>query len=251
MIRILLVCAIILFTGTSFSGTIDPNTPDQKYIEYGSKFPYVGLLIGKQNDDTPFYGSVVAHTGNIVITAAHLFEDYKNGSVFINKKKIEIVKIITHKDFRSSIFGKNDIAVCLLKEDIGLDWYPDLYEKQDEAGSLCSMSGFGSSGNFVTGVTSYKPIQRAGSNFIDSVNSHAMFCSPSISYQKTELEFLIAPGDSGGGLFIGNKLAGIHSGLIENKTEKKKAKYGAVSAHTRVSVYNQWIKETIKNIKQQ
>jgi hypothetical protein len=248
MIKILLVFFLALSGVVSFSGTIDPNTPDEKYLEYGSKFPYVGLLIGRQQDDTPFYGSAVAHQDNIIITAAHLFEDYKKCVVVINNKKIDIVKIIIHKDFNSNTFGKHDIAVCLLSDRIGLDWYPGLYEERNEVGALCSMSGFGSTGNFITGVNKYQIEQRAGSNFVDDAGDSIMFCSPSMSHKKTELEFLIAPGDSGGGLFIGNKLAGIHSGLIENKTEKKKAKYGAVSAHTRVSVYNQWIQETIKNI---
>lgn len=248
MVKILLAFFLIIYGSASFSGTIDPNTPDEKYLEYGSKFPYVGLLIGRQQDDTPFYGSAVAHQDNIIITAAHLFEDYKKCVVVINNKKIDIVKIIIHKDFNSNIFGKHDIAVCLLSDRIGLDWYPDLYEDKNEIGALCSMSGFGSTGNFITGVNKYKIERRAGSNFIDDAGDSIIFCSPSMSHKKTELEFLIAPGDSGGGLFIGNKLAGIHSGLIENKTEKKKAKYGAVSAHTRVSVYNQWIKDTIKNI---
>jgi secreted trypsin-like serine protease len=62
------------------------------------------------------------------------------------------------------------------------------------------------------------------------------------------LEFIIAPGDSGGGLFIENDLAGIHSGVIEDKINKGKSKYGAVSAHTRVSVYKDWIENTTQEL---
>ena len=59
-----------------------------------------------------------------------------------------------------------------------------------------------------------------------------------------DLEYLIAPGDSGGGVFIdfgsGPLLAGIHSfgaawdGLVDSD-------YGDASGHTRVSVFNSWI----------
>lgn len=248
MVKILLVIFLALYGVVSFSGTIDPKTPDVKYIEYGSKFPYIGILIGTLSNDTPFYGSFVAYKDNIIITAAHLFEDYKKCTVIINNKKININKIIIHEDFKKNIFGKHDIAICILSENIGLDWYPDLYDQTDEEGALCSIAGFGSTGNFITGVNRHDVEKRAGSNFIDHANNNVIFCSPSVSYKKTELEFLIAPGDSGGGLFIGNKLAGIHSGLIENKTDKEKSKYGAISAHTRVSVYKEWIDKTINKI---
>lgn len=248
MIKILLVFFLILCGNDCFSGTIDPNTPDSKYIEYGSKFPYVGVIIGQQQDNSPFYGSCVAYKDKIIITAAHLFENYKTSIVIINNKKINIHKVSIHEDFRSDIFGKYDIAVCILDEAIGLNWYPELYDKDNETGALCSMSGFGCTGTFITGVNKYKIERRAGSNFIDSTQGSLMLCSPSVSVNKTELEFLIAPGDSGGGLFIGNKLAGIHSGLIEDKGSQKTAKYGAISAHTRVSVYSKWIKDSINNL---
>jgi hypothetical protein len=231
-----------------FSGTIDPETSDSKYIEYGLKFPYIGIIIGQQKDNSPFYGSCVAYKDNIIITAAHLFYNYKTSIVIINNKKIEITKIIAHENFKNDIFGKYDIAICLLSNPIALDWYPELYENNDESGALCSISGYGSTGTFITGVNNYKIEKRAGSNFIDTTQGSLMLCSPSVSHKKTELEFLIAPGDSGGGLFIGNKLAGIHSGLIEDKGSQKTAKYGAVSAHTRISVYKEWIKDNINNL---
>ena len=62
------------------------------------------------------------------------------------------------------------------------------------------------------------------------------------------MEFLISPGDSGGGLFIDSKLAGIHSGVIEDKPNKGKSKYGAVSLHTRISTYYDWINDSVQEI---
>jgi V8-like Glu-specific endopeptidase len=245
MIRIFFVILSLVYGINCFSGTIDPNTPDKHYIEYGLKFPYVVQLMGKKTDDSPYSGSAVAYGPNIVITAAHLFHENKEAAIICNNKVIPIKKIIVHKDYNYNKFGKHDIAICLLSEDIGLDWYPEIYTDDAEVGSICSMAGFGATGTFVTGIKKQNAGKRAGSNFIDATDPFLLFCSPSLSHKKTQLEFLIAPGDSGGGLFIGNKLAGIHSGVIEDKPNKGKSKYGAVSIHTRVSVYKDWIKDTV------
>jgi hypothetical protein len=239
----MLVIILLILSINSYAGTIDPNTPDQKYIDYGSKFPYIGLLIGKKEDDSHYSGSVVAYKKNIIVTAAHLFYKNKESAVIFNTKLFPIKKIVVYKDYDYNKFGKHDIALCLVSGDIGLEWYPEIYDNNDENGKLCSLSGFGSSGTFLSGVNEHGGKKRAGSNFIDDSNEYLLFCSPSISHNKTELEFLIAPGDSGGGLFIGNKLAGIHSGIIEDKINKGKSKYGASSVHTRISVYKNWIEE--------
>jgi len=244
----LIVC--LLLSSIVYSGTIDPRVPDSKYIEYGKKFSYIGLLIGQKEDNTPYAGSVVAYKPRIIITAAHLFHKNKTCAAVFGEKTIQVEKIIIYPEYRYDKFGSHDIAVCILSEDIGLDWYPELYEQQDEIGKVVSMSGFGSSGTFITGVNKSGGIKRAGSNLVDGSNQYLLFCSPSLSLSKskTSLEFLICPGDSGGGLFIGNKLAGIHSGVIEDKPNKGKSKYGAVSLHTRISEYSGWIKEIVDSI---
>lgn len=232
----------------SLAGTIDPNVPDEKYVEYGKSFYYVGLLLGKKQDDTSYSGSVVAYKDKIVISAAHLFHKNKTCAVIFDNKLIPIKKIITHKDYNYNKFGSYDIAVCLLSGDLNFKWYPDIYEEKDEKGKICSMSGFGSTGDFLSGIKSSGGNRRAGSNYIDDVNFFVIFCSPSLTQNKTNLEFLISPGDSGGGLFIDNRLAGIHSGVIENKSNAGKSKYGAISVHTRLSTYKKWIEQQTENL---
>jgi hypothetical protein len=243
---IIFLTIICLFFSISFAGTIDPNVPDSKYIEYAEKFYYIGqVVINRIDDNSPYLGSAVAHKDNSIITAAHLFYKYKSGFFVINGKKIKLNKVVVHKDYEYNSFGQHDIAVCFLDETIGLPWYPELYSDLDEKGRICSLSGFGSTGNFLTGVKEKGGIKRAGSNIIDTVDPFMVFCSTYNSDKQTSLEFLIAPGDSGGGLFIGNRLAGIHSCTIENREDKGKSKYGTISAHTRVSIYKEWIENTI------
>jgi secreted trypsin-like serine protease len=59
------------------------------------------------------------------------------------------------------------------------------------------------------------------------------------------LEFLIASGDSGGGLFIDNKLAGIHS-CVMTVGKNPQSKYGEESGHTRISNFIEWIEDNRK-----
>lgn len=232
----------------AYSGTIDPNTPDSKYVAYGSKFVYVSKVNGKTPDTKPFFGSGVAHKEKIVLTAAHMVEDIIDCNVEINSKNIKVTKIIIHPKYHSDQFGYNDIAICILEESIGLDWYPDLYTNTNEVGKICSIAGYGSTGNFHTGINAFDNKKRAGSNIIDRIDRGLLICSPSKT-NRTELEFCIGSGDSGGGLFIDNKIAGINSCVIHEKGAIKSA-YGTESGHTRISDHIEWITETLATIKE-
>ena len=242
---------LFLFCLSSIAGTIDPYVDDSKYIAYGEKFFYIGeILVNRKDTDAIYAGSVVAIDNKVVLTAAHILHEYKQAKIVINKKILNVTKSVVYDDYHYNTFGKHDIAVCFLDIDIGLDWYPDLYSDADESGKICALSGYGSTGDFFTGIIkSGNGTKRAGSNKIDSTDDFALFCSPSFIHNRTSLEFLIAVGDSGGGLFIDNRLAGIHSGIIEGKTNRGKSKYGAVSVHTRISKYKDWIQKIVSEIK--
>lgn len=239
---------ILFLMPISYGGTRDPGISDDKYIEYANEFPCVGCIIGFEKDDSPFRGSAVAYKSNIIITAAHMFENHKSSIVIFKNKKLLIKEIIIHKDYKKSPNPINDIAVCLVDGDIGLITYPNLYIENNEKGKVCSLSGFGCSGTFLTGITDRRAIQRAGLNVIDSVDDFRIFCSPSVEFNKTQLEFLIAHGDSGGGLFIDNKLAGIHSAISDIEKNEGQSKYGSSSWHTRISSYKDWINKAIDQL---
>jgi hypothetical protein len=67
--------------------------------------------------------------------------------------------------------------------------------------------------------------------------------------KKTSLEFLISHGDSGGGLFINNQLAGIHSGIMtEDKDKNLNSDYKDFAAHTRISLHKAWIESMIEKL---
>jgi hypothetical protein len=72
-----------------------------------------------------------------------------------------------------------------------------------------------------------------------------LFCDAS-KHNKTALELLIAPGDSGGGLFIGNSLAGLASFVAAQQGEKADSNYGDLAAFARVSTHADWIESEIQ-----
>jgi hypothetical protein len=238
---VMLQCFIVTFI---YAGTIDPNVPDERYVEYGSKFKYIGSLCGVYKDGKYFCGSAVAIDDFNIITAAHVVNGAKNCIFKLDKKVYWIEKIIIHKDFEDGNFGFADIAIGHAEKSIGLDFYPPLYEDSDEKSKVCCMAGYGFTGTFISGATIYDNKKRGGSNIIDRTEKDILICSPSKSSDKTytSLEFLTAYGDSGGGLFIDGKLAGIHSCIIAKKN-KPTSKYDEESGHTRISKFIDWIRE--------
>lgn len=242
---IITILLSLIVSNCSIGGTIDPNTPDEKYIDYGSKFSYIAQISGIIDDKEPYFASGVAYSDNIIITAAHVLSASKNQIVNINNKNLIIDCVIIHEKYDAKNFGYYDIGIIKLKNSIDLEWYPGLYEDHDEVGKICSISGFGITGTFNTGYIKSDKHRRAGSNIIDNIDRGMLVCTPSINIKKTELEFLIAPGDSGGGLFIGNKLAGIHSCIMANG-HKARSDYRTESGHTRISDHIEWIKNTVK-----
>jgi hypothetical protein len=245
MFRFLLLIFFILSgVQLGFTGTIDPNTPDSKHVEYGSKFHSVVKICCFDGKGLSC-GSAVIISPNWIVTAAHVVENCHSWSITVGDEQYKIDKMIIHEEYKTEVFGYNDIALGHLEKEIKLEHYPELYKDSDEVGKICSMAGWGFTGTFNTGIEKSDGKRRGGSNFIDRTERKILVCSPSKKNEKTtELEYLIGSGDSGGGLFIGNKLAGIHSSVI-GYDGKPNSTYTDESCHTRVSLFHNWIKETI------
>lgn len=236
---------LFFFSSLCYSGTIDPNTPDSKYINYGKDFHYVGMLCGQYEDGDFFCASAVAIDDHNILTAAHVVENSKMCIFTLNGTNPHCIKkVIIHKDFQPEKFGFADIAIGHSDTAFKLKFYPDLYNQDDEESKLCCIAGYGFKGTFISGSIEHDGLKRAGSNIIDKIDKDLLICSPSKKQDKTftSLEFLIASGDSGGGLFIDNKLAGINSCVIA-VGRVPASKYGEEGGHTRVSRFIEWIKE--------
>ena len=247
--QVILYIFICFSISLSHAGTIDPNISDQKYIKYADQFISVGKICGTYEDGTRFCASAVAIDDHHVLTAAHVVKDSKECKFLINDKELCLTNVIYHKDFETK-FGIADIAIGYSEESIELDTYPELYSETEEIGSSCSISGYGLTGTFKSGTKISDNKKRAGTNIVDSVYEELLICSPSVFGKKdhTHLEFLIGSGDSGGGLFIDGKLAGINS-CVMAEGRSPNSVYGDESGHTRISSYINWIKNNKTKIK--
>lgn len=243
MITKIISIFLCFFISTTYAGTIDPKIPDQKYIEFGKEFYCVVKLCGAYEDGTMFCASAVVIDEHHILTAAHVVKGYKTCFIIINDKKFILSKIIIHKDFDSE-FGVADIALGYSEIDFGLEFYPPLYTDNDEIGKVASISGYGLTGTFNTGTVLSDNKKRAGSNRVDNIEKDLLICTPTRFGHKghTVLEFLIGSGDSGGGLFIDGKLAGINS-CVMSIDRPPMSKYDEESGHTRVSKFIDWINE--------
>lgn len=239
----LLLILLFILSIPSYAGTIDPSTPDSSYVEYGAKFHYVVSICGSYKDDTLFCASAVLIDDHHLLTAAHVVKNCKTCYVSVKDKKYVVSSVVVNKDFDQE-FGCGDIAIGYCEDSFNLDFYPNLYDSDDEIGKVCCISGYGLTGTFNSGAINHDGKKRAGSNMIERSFKDVIVCDPSKRHDKdyTSLEFCIASGDSGGGLFIGNKLAGINS-FIMAEGRSPKSTYGEESCHTRISKFIGWINE--------
>jgi secreted trypsin-like serine protease len=243
---------VIIFLAASraaAAGTIDPSTPDSKYVEFGKQFPFVVRITNnidcKKCDKLhEQHASAVVIKPHWALTAAHVISSAQDDIIHVGDTQHRVLYKVCYKDYDENKPGLHDIALCYTGEDFKLDFYVPLYRKTDELGQAVTIAGWGSSGNFATGAVNFDNKRRAGQNKLSSAFLSVVVCTPRKA-GRFPLEFMIAPGDSGGGMFIGNELAGINS-FLAHADGKPDGSYGDDSAFTRVSLYAAWIDEQIQ-----
>ena len=233
------------------AGTIDPRVSDLKYLSYGQRHKCVALITG----DMPTAGSTarlrasaVIFKPKIVITAAHVIDGSEKMQVTLGTQKSNVVTAIYPNKWDKKSIGPCDLALCVLDKPIQLDFYPELYSGKDEFGKVCSIAGYGITGDHQNGVQKKDNKKRAGSNVIDKNLFNGMLVCSINSRPKTSLEFLISHGDSGGGLFVDGKLAGINSAVMTKHGGELDSDYNDQSCHTRISVHKDWLDKVIKEL---
>lgn len=249
----LLVCAV-----TVHAGTIRHDRSDSLYLGLGAAPVYasVGQIVGK----TPSYGFYASGTlisPDWVLTAAHVVDEATSLTLKIGGESYAASQWVYHSKWNGDLTAGYDIALVKLGSSPGIT-PATRYTGSDELGAVGTSVGFGMTGTGLTGATTFDREKRAGQNVIDrfySPRNKRIFLSDFDnpldsgdnwfgSSTPLDLEYLIAPGDSGGGVFIdlgsGPLLAGVHSfgmardGVVDSD-------YGDASGHTRVSVFNSWI----------
>jgi hypothetical protein len=168
----------------------------------------------------------------------------------------------------SATRGQYDIALIELDQPVENLIPATLCKAFDELGSQITIVGFGASGNAARPAdVGLYDIKYGGENIIDSLcgykynDTHALL-SFDFDYPGTQkynrmgsadalpLESICGGGDSGGGMFrqtkAGWQLVGICAGAqVDVKLLTEIGYYGNTGNYTRVSIFNDWIKEHI------
>jgi len=246
MIKNTILIFSLLFGSNLYGGTIRPDVPDSNYIQYGEKYKCVVKVSGRlKNEKVIASGSGVVISEHWILSAAHVLNCMEEPYFIIKEKKYTIKEVIVNPDFdENKTMSSGDLALCYVEEKIEMDFYPILYEKEDEHNKICGIAGYGLTGTGQSGSHKSDDKKRAGSNKIMLVTDSILFCDMSKN-NPTSLEFLIAHGDSGGGLFIDGKLAGINS-FVSSSNGRPNSKFGDESGHTRISRYKAWIDIHVK-----
>jgi hypothetical protein len=223
------------------AGTIDDRHPDSRYLEYATGFaPYTLRIEAINKHDNPMLATAVAISDHYALTAGHVAKELSIGFVTSGTSSWRIGEIHLHPEFRDGGMGVADLAVLELPEGLALGFYPPLCDGGESEGGVVSIAGYGLTGRLSEGYTLDDGKLRAGTNTIHRIDPGVIVCLAMPG--SSPLEYCIAPGCSGGPLFLGGKLAGINSYTSRDPGGPGlRSRTGEESGHTRVSVHREWI----------
>ncbi|MGO9110820.1 MAG: S1 family peptidase [Thermoguttaceae bacterium] len=234
---------------------------DSLYRTLGSSTLYdsVGRFQGTTTN-SGFLASGTLVAPDWVLTAAHVVDNAKTLSFNIGGQDYEVDRKIVYPGWNGDLWSGCDIGLVHLVKPVDNIKPAQLYTGSGELNQSDTVVGFGKTGNGDSGDTRSDGQKRAAQNVISQIENKRLlvadFDNPlppgavPLGYSHAlPLEGLIAPGDSGGGLFIttstGTYLAGINS-FVGSDFGQPRSVYGNFSGHTRVSAFSDWIEARIR-----
>lgn len=254
---------------TVSAGVIRHDVDTSLYTSLAAEtdFDSVGSITGSAAAFS-YSGSATLIASNWVLTAAHVVDQAMDLTFGLGGQSFKASRWIAHSDWNGDLGKGYDIGLIEFSQDIAAITGVDparLYTGTSEVGQRAVSVGYGRTGTGVDGDIFGAGTKRAGENMVDALlrtpgrSDRVLlsdFDNPDDSGDSSwgssnplPLEYLIAPGDSGGGLFLGLDgdyyLAGVHSfgwGVLDGDPNSD---YGDASGHTRVSAFTGWIESVI------
>ncbi|MCE9547664.1 MAG: trypsin-like serine protease [Planctomycetia bacterium] len=255
------------------AGTIRADRSDSLYRNLATGYPAVGDVLFTESG-AGYRGSGTLVAPNWVLTAGHIVD----GGSSVSSMTFSLGGItytanqwIANPNWTGNLATGYDIGLFHLTTPVTSIAPATRYTGTAEKGKVGTFVGFGTTG---TGLTGYQNgtsgTKRAGNNTIDVFGSAvgysdqillADFDDPNNKDHKNafgstsplDLEYSIAPGDSGGGVFVnfgsGPTLVGVNSfiGALSGRNGDgvTNASYSDVFGATRVTYFNSWIDSII------
>ncbi len=234
---------------------------DSLYRSLGSSEAYdsVGRFQGTTTT-SGFLASGTLVAPDWVLTAAHVVDNAKSLSFTIGGQNYTVDRKIIYPGWNGDLWSGCDISLVHLAKPVDNIKPAQLYTGSGELNQPDTVVGFGKTGSGASGDTKSDGQKRGAQNVISEIENKRLLvadfdrlqpyvAAPSGYSRGLPLEGMIAPGDSGGGLFIttatGTYLAGINS-FVGSDFGPPRSVFGSFSGHTRVSAYSDWIEASIR-----
>jgi len=256
----------LLIPVVASASTIRHDRSQSDYLSVGDFFTSVGRVNGvgtdpKTGQTINYIASGTLISPNWVLTAGHVVDIAQSLNFTVGGRTITADRWVPHPNWTGNVVSGYDIGLFKLHESV-TDIAPvTLYTGSSELGRIGTFVGYGMTGTGLTGATIFDGLKRGSQNnldrFYDSAKRIFMvdFDNPSpyayfdnLVGSKTPLyiEGLIAPGDSGGPVFMsegtGRVVVGVNSFLGANFFDgKPDSDYGDYAGATRVSPFTSWI----------
>lgn len=241
------------------AGVIRHDRLDSQYLNLGSKFANVGRII----TSTPggnYLGSGTLIGSQWVLTAGHVVDDVTAATVTFGSTAYKASAWYSHPNWTGNVSTGYDIGLFRLSAPVSGITPAQRYYGTSELGKAATIVGYGRTGTGLTGATRTDQKKRAGTNRVDTTTASGRvlltdFDNPQRSADSAfgsslplDLEYMIAPGDSGGALFIdvtvNNLMRKYLAGVTSYGTARDgiiNSDYGDIGGFMRVSSLNGWI----------